>query len=265
MFLSPEILLKKINKNKVNKLACGRSKFLWKYIFQKKKYSEESHIVSWHCESLSCVAGLEDSGTLIPAALCLISCSRLFWLKSTEKILSCRFGKEDLTEPWKGLEGHPSCFEKRCVNLWLLFGKPYPSPFPLEWAPKPGVSSSGGGPTSSRWHMLAIDPLGPRPGTLSVPSCPQRWLWGTCWCVQGSWWGTSHAQVLKMAPFRPIMRKPGFSSLPGICKADQPLPGQSYAQGSLEEPHVDVILAPPIPYPHMQPEQSVKVPGGQGQ
>ena len=43
------------------------------------------------------------------------------------------------------------------------------------------------------------------------------------------------------------MRKPGFSSLPGICKADQPLPGQSYAQGSLGEPHVDVILPPPIP------------------
>lgn len=56
-----------------------------------------------------------------------------------------------------------------------------------------------------------------------------------------------HAHFLEMVPFRAIMRKLGFSLLPGICKAHQPLQGQSCVQGSVGEPPVDLILLLPTP------------------
>lgn len=92
--------------------------------------------------------------------------------------------------------------------------------------------------------MLAVGLLGPRPVTLSRSSSDS----GTLVDVPSFLvWNCPHAQFLEMVPFRPIMRKLGFSLLPGICKADQPLQGQSCVQGGMGEPPVDLILLLPTP------------------
>lgn len=174
----------------------------------------------------------EDSWVLIPVASAFHLLDYVVLLEVyKEDIASCWYviGNRTLQSPWKGLKGPLHTLRNAILTFLCYFLKCH--------IPHPSISLFLG-MSPQIWFFL------------HKPHGGGAFLWDNmCWplaCfIPGQWHSPSqavtqahlltfpgflvrnrpHAQFLEMVPFRPIMRKLGFSLLPGIWKADLPLQG----------------------------------------